>query len=104
MVIKKILAQGVNLPNYEGTGFKFENATPADIFNELIPYIYVLAGLILLFILIFGGIGLMTAAGDPKKIEAAQGKITAGVIGFVIIFISYFLVKIAEVMLGVKVF
>jgi hypothetical protein len=104
MMIKKVLAANdVTLPTYAGTGFKFENKTPAAIFSALLPYIYVVAGLILLFILISGGIGLMTAAGDPKKIEAAQGRITTGVIGFVIIFISYFLVQLVELMLGIKV-
>lgn len=104
MLVKQVFAAGeVTLPTYAGTGFKFENKTPAAIFSELLPYIYVLAGLILLFILIAGGIGLMTAAGDPKKVEAAQGRITTGIIGFVIIFISYFLVQLVELMLGIKV-
>lgn len=104
-MIKQVFAAGdeVTLPGYAGTGFKFENKKPAAIFSALLPYIYVVAGLILLFILIIGGIGLMTAAGDPKKIEASQGKITTGVIGFMIIFVSYFLVQLVELMLGIKV-
>jgi len=44
----------------------------------------------------------MTAAGNPDKIKAAQGKITAGLIGFLIIFVAYFLMQILEVVLGIK--
>ena len=92
----------MNLPTYAGTGFKFENATIGEIIGKLLPYIYVVAGLILLLMLISGGIGLMTSAGNPDKSKAAMGKITGGIIGFLIIFISYFVAIIAEKVLGVK--
>jgi len=105
MIIKQVLAvDTVTLPTYAGTTFKFANASVADIFNALLPYIFVIAGLLLLFILIAGGIGLMTAAGDPKKVEASQGRITSALIGFLIIFISYFVVQLVGVMLGIKLF
>jgi hypothetical protein len=107
MIVKNVLATevgGVTLPDYTGVNFKFANKSVADIFNALLPYIFVIAGLILLFILIAGGFGLMTAVGDPKKIEASQGRITSALIGFLIIFISYFVVQLVELMLGIKIF
>lgn len=73
-----------------------------DIIGQLLPYIYVVAGLILLLMLIAGGIGLMTSAGNPDKSKASYGRITGALIGFVIIFVSYFIAKIVEVVLGVK--
>lgn len=72
------------------------------ILTKLLPYIYVAAGLYLLVILIWGGIILMTAAGDQNKMKEGYGKITAGIIGFVIIFVSYFVAQIVQVILGVK--
>ncbi len=92
----------MNLPTYSGTGFKFENKTLADIISDLLPYIYVIAGLILLINLISGGIELMTSAGNADKTKSGFGKITGSLIGFLIIFISYFAAKIAETILGVK--
>jgi hypothetical protein len=68
----------------------------------LLSYVYVVAGLILLLMLVSGGIGLMTSAGNPDKSKAAWGKITGGLIGFLIIFVSYFIAKIVEVLLGVS--
>ncbi|MFA5749968.1 MAG: hypothetical protein WC895_01965 [Candidatus Shapirobacteria bacterium] len=94
---------GVNLPNYSGTGFKFEGKSIGDVISQFLPYIYVMAGLILLFMLIMGGIGLMTSAGNPDKIKAGQGKITAALIGFGIIFISYFVVQLVEIILGITI-
>lgn len=80
-----------------------DTLTIGGIFSALLPYIYAVAGLILLFMLIAGGLGLMTAAGDPKKVEASQGRITAALIGFLIVFISYFVVQLVEMMLNVQI-
>lgn len=75
-----------------------------SIITALLPYVYVVAGLSLLIMLIWGGITLMTAAGDPGKVKEGYGKITAGVIGFIIVFLSYIVVKVLEVVLGVTIF
>jgi len=45
----------------------------------------------------------MTAAGDPAKSKAGYGRISTGLIGFLIIFISYFVTQIVEVVLGIKI-
>ncbi len=81
---------------------KFPNI--GSVVSAALPYVYVIAGLSMLMMLIFGGVSLMTSAGDPGKTKAGYGKITAGLIGFMIIFVSYFVVQIVEVMLGVKIF
>ena len=45
----------------------------------------------------------MTAAGDQNKTKEGYGRIQAGIVGFLIVFISYFVVQIVEVILGVKI-
>ncbi len=99
------------IPNYPSevlTGEKVidlsdQSLTVGGIFSKILPYIYTIAGLILLFMLIAGGLGLMTAAGDPKKIEASQGRITMALVGFLIVFISYFVVQLVEIMLNIQI-
>lgn len=61
-----------------------------------------LAGLILLFFFIIGGIGLISTAGqsDPGKAEQSKKTITSAVIGFVIVFASYWIVKLVGQLLG----
>jgi len=66
-------------------------------------YIFFFAGLILLFMLIMGGFQMLTSAGNPEKVEAGKGKITTGLIGFLIIFVAYWLMQIIEVLLGFKI-
>lgn len=93
------------LPTYgPDTKFKFANGTLGDVISALIPYIYVVAGLSMMVMLIIGGLKLMTAAGDPAKTKDGYGKITSGIVGFLIIFVSYFVVQIVELILGIKIF
>jgi hypothetical protein len=86
-------------------GFKAEFTSIGTIISALLPYLFVLAGLMLFVYLILGGFQLMTSGGDPKRAESAKGKITGAVIGFIIIFVSYWLVQILQVIFGLpKVF
>lgn len=80
---------------------KFNNL--GSLVSAILPYIYAFAGLALFIMLIWGGITLMTAGGDPAKSKAGYGKISAGLIGFLIIFVSYFVTQIVEVVLGIKI-
>jgi hypothetical protein len=64
---------------------------------------FVIAGLILLFYFILGGIGMISAAGksDPKTAEQAKATITSAVIGFVVVFTAYWIVKLVANLFGV---
>jgi len=87
------------------TGQTLEEKFPdiGSLITELLKYIFVLAGLTLFILLIIGGFGLMTSGGSPEKMKAAQGKITSAVIGFIIIFISYWLMRILEIVFGITI-
>ena len=65
---------------------------------------FVLAGLILLFYFILGGIGMIGSAGksDPKAAEQAKATITSAVIGFVVVFTAYWIVKLLGTLFGIE--
>lgn len=101
---------GGTIPSYPSGAFistggvvDLNNNDLGTIVSSVLPYIYTFAGLALFIMLIWGGITLMTAAGDPAKSKEGYGKISAGLIGFLIIFISYFVVQILEVILGISI-
>jgi hypothetical protein len=50
--------------------------------------------------LIWGGYGYMTSAGDPEKIEGAKAKITTSIIGVVLLVLSLFLVRVVAFVFG----
>lgn len=65
-----------------------------DIITGILPYVFTITGILILVYLLLGGLQMMFAAGDPKKVQGAWGKITNAVIGFVIIFIAYWLTQL----------
>lgn len=68
----------------------------------LMNYVFYAAGILLLVYLVIGGLQMMISKGDPKAIQAAQGKITNAVIGFIIVVVSFFLVQIIGSMLHLQ--
>jgi hypothetical protein len=74
--------------------------TLGDVISNLLNYVYPLAGLILFGMLLMGGFDLLTSAGNPEKVKAGQGKITSALIGFLIIFLSYWIIQILQIILG----
>jgi hypothetical protein len=78
-------------------------STPADIINQLLPYLFTIAGLILFAMLIAGGFQMLTAATNPKAADAGKARITHAIIGFIIIFTAYWLTQIMEIILGIKI-
>ena len=71
-----------------------------DIITAILPYVFTAAGIGLLIFLIFGGISMMLSRGDPKALEAAKAKITGALTGFIILFVSYWIVQIIGQVLG----
>lgn len=74
------------------------------IISTVIPYLFGGAGLLLLLYLIWGGFGYMLSGGDPKAAEGAKQKITNALVGFVIIFVAYWLVQILGTVFGISQF
>ena len=68
--------------------------------NAINLIIFPLAGLVLLLYLLYGGYNMMLSGGDPKKAASAKGIITTALIGFVVIFLSYWIVRIVGSILG----
>lgn len=104
--MKQILSQA--LPKYrdipEFKDFPFEEATILDIVSAFFPYVFAIAGLILFAFLIMGGFGLLTSGGNPETVKKAQGKITSALVGFLIIFLAYWLTQILEIIFGITIF
>lgn len=92
----------LSLPNYPTDAkLKFNNL--GEIISGILPYILVLSGIAMMFLLISGGFKIMTSMGDLGKVKMGYGRITAAIIGFIIIFTSYLIVQTIEKMLGVKI-
>lgn len=71
--------------------------------SYVVSAISVVAGILLFFYLVFGGFRYMMAGGDEKAVMAAKNMITNAGIGMVIIATAWFIAKVLEVVLGIKI-
>ncbi|WKZ25373.1 MAG: hypothetical protein QY322_03195 [bacterium] len=74
---------------------------PAGFIELALPYIFGVAGIILLFNIVTSGFKMMTSQGDPKVMQVAQAKLTTSAIGILILFTSFWIVKLVMQFLGI---
>src|ERR1700677_3159847 len=65
------------------------------IVGAAVTFILIIAVLIALFFLIWGGIRWITSGGDKAKVESARGTIIAAIIGLIIAFLAFFILSLA---------
>jgi len=68
--------------------------------SSVLSIVMVIALILVLIYLIWGGIGWITAGGDKGKTEEARNKITAAVIGIIILAAAWALVNFVAYVLG----
>jgi len=69
--------------------------------GNAVTFIYILAIVIALFYLIWGGLKWLTSGGDKAAVQAAREHIVAAIVGLVLIFLSYLILSfIAKFFLG----
>lgn len=78
-----------------------KEVTLGNIINVVLPFVIMLCGILLFFIFVWGGYDFMLSRGEPGRIKAARAKITAGIIGFVLLVLSYFIVNLISYIFGI---
>jgi len=74
--------------------------------SAVLPNVYVIAGIILFVLLLAGGIMVISSAGKGESDSTKKGSqaITAALLGFLIIFASYWIIQLIEILTGVNIF
>jgi hypothetical protein len=76
--------------------------TPGGIISVfLMNYAFPFAGLVLFAMILWGGFEMMTSSVSGKK-DAGRERVTTAVIGFILLFCSYWIAQIVQVLLGVN--
>lgn len=68
--------------------------------GSIITVAFIVAALIALGFLIFGGIKWITSGGDKAGVEGARNTIVAALVGLVIVFLAYFLIRLIFTFFG----
>lgn len=75
--------------------------TPGGIISELLRYLFPIAGMILFVMLVWGGFEMMTSSVAGKK-DAGRQRVTTAVIGFLLLFATYWIGQLMEAVFGVR--
>ena len=76
---------------YDGDNFSISMTI-----NRALTFLFPLAGLILFVLITWGGFEMMLGAASKKNLDAGKQRVTAAIIGFLLLFSTYWIVQIIE--------
>jgi hypothetical protein len=77
--------------------------TPGGVISKALQFAFPAAGLILFVMIIWGGFEMVAGSASSKSKDAGKQRITAAVIGFLLLFASYWIMQIVQVVFGVSI-
>lgn len=77
-------------------------STPADLINLLLPNLFIIGGVLLFFFTIGAGFQMVMHPDDKKAKEEGSKKLGYAIGGFILLFISYWLMQIIDRSLGLN--
>lgn len=95
--------QSVTLQPKTGSFSNLTNLTIGGMVSGAISLILIVVALIFFFILVIGGLRWITSGGDEKKVAAARAQITNALIGLVIVFAAWAIMKLIGSLFGIDI-
>ena len=75
-----------------------------SVLGFIVTIAFILAVLVALLFLIWGGIKWITSGGDKGGVEAARSQIIAAIIGLIIVFLAFFILNLVLGLFGLDLF
>jgi len=79
----------------------FDNV--GSLVSVLLKNAFIVAGLLLFFVLIFSGLKYILSGGNKENIQKAGASITNALLGLIIVFVSYWIVVIIEILTSIPI-
>lgn len=95
-------ADSLNLSPPAGSFEKLGSLTVNNMVSGAITLVLIIVSLIFFFILVIGGLKWITSGGDEKKVAAARAQITNALIGLVIVFAAWAIMKLIGSVFGIN--
>lgn len=77
-------------------------SNPGGLISVILPNLFIIAGIIMFFLVVLGGFTIISSAGNPEQTQKGQQTLVGAIIGFVVIIISYWIVQIIETVTGIR--
>lgn len=79
-------------------------STPGGFFTRVLSFAFPIAGLLLFVMLTWGGFEYLQGATNKKYLDAGKNRITAAIIGFILLFVSFWIMRIIGLIFGATFF
>ncbi|TSC87666.1 MAG: Uncharacterized protein G01um10145_969 [Microgenomates group bacterium Gr01-1014_5] len=112
MLLNILFTQLAQIDTPDKYGAPFFNSNPKEgikgvgsLVSVILSNVYILAGVVLLILFLWAGFKMIQSAGtrDAQKAAEAKNTLTYAVIGFLIIFASYWIIQIVEAITGLTI-
>ncbi len=77
--------------------------TPGGVLTRVLQYALPMAGMILFVMLLWGGFEILAGSAGKKSLDAGKQRITAAIVGFILLFVSYWIMQILEIIFGISI-
>ncbi|MFH1244820.1 MAG: hypothetical protein V1487_04605 [bacterium] len=88
---------------FQGAPATSEYSSAGKLVNNILPNVYIVAGLVIFFMIIFGGFTIIASAGNTEKTAEGSKIITSAIMGLLVLFASYWIIQIIQVVTGVPI-
>ena len=88
---------------FQGSTATKEYGSASNLINNILPNVYIAAGIVIFFMIVFGGFTIIANAGNRDKIADGTKTITSAIIGLLVLFASYWIIQIIQVVTGVPI-
>lgn len=89
----------------DGGNTSVESTFPSlgSLVSTIVPNIFIAASIILTLLIVFGGATIVFSGGNAEQTDKGKQTITGAIIGFLVIFASYWIIQIIQIVFGLRI-
>lgn len=81
-------------------GVILDDPSLSIVINRVLIFVTPFAGVLLFFVILWGGYDILLSQGNPEKLKTGSAKIKAGLAGFLILVLAYFISGVVGYIFG----
>ncbi len=94
---------GEKLLLQDGANASTEYKSFGTLITNILPNIYIVAGIVIFGMIMLGGFMVISNSGDTHKAEEGKKIVTSAIMGLAVLFASYWIIQIVQVVTGVPI-
>lgn len=101
--VTKDVLDGFDPLKTQGSSQATALSTPGGIISRALSFAFPIAGMILFVMIVVGGLEILAGATNSKSLQSGQQRVTMAILGFMVLFASYWITQILEIIFGIAI-